>query len=239
VPRQQVLTDPQSQNSYSYANDNPITNSDPTGRAGASAMLFQGAPPLVAGAGAYMTAQTLGLSALIIGGGASAVYLANRMSEEAPFPYGTPGYFQASTLARGNAGGTDFQPPSMPPKIPWGKALLTIGASVAGIVALGDYCSDWCMNAIFPGIVPRGFDPNNPNPVVSLPGMAIGGTPSAHTACGTLCSAPQQPKTSNNSTSAQRTSSGSSAGASAGGGSSGSGTWGVVGPGSFNPFQPH
>jgi RHS repeat-associated protein len=27
-PRQQVLTDPQSLNSYSYANDNPITKSD-------------------------------------------------------------------------------------------------------------------------------------------------------------------------------------------------------------------
>src|SRR6266478_5418231 len=31
-PRQQVLMDPQSLNSYSYANDNPITKSDPTGR---------------------------------------------------------------------------------------------------------------------------------------------------------------------------------------------------------------
>ena len=31
-PKQQVLTDPQSMNSYSYGNDNPITKSDPTGR---------------------------------------------------------------------------------------------------------------------------------------------------------------------------------------------------------------
>src|SRR5262249_3862726 len=30
-PKQQVLTDPQSLNSYSYANDNPINRSDPTG----------------------------------------------------------------------------------------------------------------------------------------------------------------------------------------------------------------
>jgi RHS repeat-associated protein len=30
-PRQQTLTDPQSLNSYSYANDNPITRSDPSG----------------------------------------------------------------------------------------------------------------------------------------------------------------------------------------------------------------
>jgi RHS repeat-associated protein len=32
-PRQQVLTDPQTLNSYSYANDNPISRSDPDGRA--------------------------------------------------------------------------------------------------------------------------------------------------------------------------------------------------------------
>jgi RHS repeat-associated protein len=31
-PKQQVLTDPQSLNSYSYANGNPITKSDPNGR---------------------------------------------------------------------------------------------------------------------------------------------------------------------------------------------------------------
>ena len=31
-PKQQVLTDPQSLNSYSYANDNPITKSDPSGK---------------------------------------------------------------------------------------------------------------------------------------------------------------------------------------------------------------
>lgn len=30
-PKQQALTNPQSLNSYSYANDNPITKSDPTG----------------------------------------------------------------------------------------------------------------------------------------------------------------------------------------------------------------
>jgi RHS repeat-associated protein len=32
-PKQQTLTDPQSLNSYSYANDNPVIKSDPTGRA--------------------------------------------------------------------------------------------------------------------------------------------------------------------------------------------------------------
>jgi RHS repeat-associated protein len=37
-PTQQDLTDPQSLNSYSYANDNPITKSDPTGNFGAAAL---------------------------------------------------------------------------------------------------------------------------------------------------------------------------------------------------------
>jgi RHS repeat-associated protein len=120
-PKQQKLSDPESLDSYSYANDNPITKSDPTGRAGASAILFQGTPSLLAGAGAYLTPQTWGLSALVVGAGFGTVYLASRMSAEAPFPYGTPGYFEASTLARGNAGGTDFKPPSMPPRGPSGK----------------------------------------------------------------------------------------------------------------------
>ncbi|HWO44855.1 MAG TPA: RHS repeat-associated core domain-containing protein [Methylomirabilota bacterium] len=31
-PKQQMLTDPQGLNSYSYGNDNPITNKDPLGR---------------------------------------------------------------------------------------------------------------------------------------------------------------------------------------------------------------
>ena len=31
-PKQQVLSDPESLNSYSYANDNPITNPDPLGK---------------------------------------------------------------------------------------------------------------------------------------------------------------------------------------------------------------
>src|SRR5262249_27916320 len=55
-PRQQVLTDPQTLNSYSYANDNPITKSDPSGRFGAVAA----APILMGGAG--LSPETLGLS---------------------------------------------------------------------------------------------------------------------------------------------------------------------------------
>src|SRR5882724_9120063 len=39
-PKQQVLTDPQSLNSYSYANDNPITKSDPAGNSSQDAFFF-------------------------------------------------------------------------------------------------------------------------------------------------------------------------------------------------------
>jgi len=41
-PRQQNLADPQSLNSYSYANDNPINRSDPTGRAATLASVLSG-----------------------------------------------------------------------------------------------------------------------------------------------------------------------------------------------------
>jgi RHS repeat-associated protein len=42
-PKQQVLTDPQSLNSCSYANDNPITKSDPSGRCLEDGCIIEGA----------------------------------------------------------------------------------------------------------------------------------------------------------------------------------------------------
>jgi RHS repeat-associated protein len=39
-PRQQTLTDPQRLNSYSYANDNPTTKDDPSGRSSFTDMGF-------------------------------------------------------------------------------------------------------------------------------------------------------------------------------------------------------
>jgi RHS repeat-associated protein len=54
-PRQQVLTDPQSQNSYSYANDNPITKSDPSGKCIYDGCVVEGA--LVLGFAGGVAAQ--------------------------------------------------------------------------------------------------------------------------------------------------------------------------------------
>jgi RHS repeat-associated protein len=65
---QQNLSDPQSLNSYSYANDNPITKSDPSGNFAAAAAL---APAGAAMAGitlpAWVVPATIGAG--IVGGG--------------------------------------------------------------------------------------------------------------------------------------------------------------------------
>src|SRR5882762_3552834 len=53
-PKQQVLTDPQSLNSYSYANDNPITTSDPSGRC-AGPLLIACVAVIGAGISSYAT----------------------------------------------------------------------------------------------------------------------------------------------------------------------------------------
>ena len=68
-PKSQSLNDPQSLNSYSYANDNPIVKSDPNGKSIALAPVMYGlgdlglastveywGPPIAIGAGAAVAA---------------------------------------------------------------------------------------------------------------------------------------------------------------------------------------
>jgi RHS repeat-associated protein len=52
-PKQQALTDPQSLNSYSYANDNPITKSDPTGKCGEDACVLEGSLAIAGAAAGF------------------------------------------------------------------------------------------------------------------------------------------------------------------------------------------
>ena len=232
-PKQQVLTDPQSLNSYSYGNDNPTTKSDPTGKFA----------PAVAGpllGGAALTPETLGVSLLIGAGAASVLYLASRNSFPS-FPDGAPGYYQAVKLAQGSGYNTDPEFPSRPPKTPWGKVALTAFGTVVTIGGIEEFCGDWCLGAALRGKVPTGFNPNDP--ISSLPGISIGAygtfSPTDRSACGTLCMVPQRSPMPATSAASARPSSGSSGSGSSGRSSSGSGTWGVVGPGSFNPYMPH
>ncbi len=123
-PRQQNLLDPQSLNTYSYANDNPIVKSDPNGKfaAGAVPFIMYGAeglglgatvefwgPPAVAG---IITASTVAL----LSHGSGLVYAPS-----------APGFQQAVQLSQGSGYNPDPEPPfgKKPPPGRWGGAILT------------------------------------------------------------------------------------------------------------------
>jgi RHS repeat-associated protein len=134
-PSQQNLRDPQSLNSYAYANDNPITKSDPNGKFVAAA-----AAPLVWGGGASMGLETMGLSMLVAGGVVGAMYLA-----EGNWPSiqsGAPGNFQATQMVSGNGANTDPEFPFNKPPGRWGGLALTTGASLVLLNRMAEYFSD-------------------------------------------------------------------------------------------------
>jgi len=193
-PKQQVLTDPQSLNSYSYGNDNPITKSDPSGRAGFAASMLLG----------YGAGSESGPGDLVIGTGiglalfAGQVLLANGNS-------GAPGFYQASQMASGNGYNTDPKFPMNRPPGRWGGLILTTIASAYAInqgMDIADQFNDTKTTAQqfalsqggalgydmpFPKIVSNlGYSPANFAPVIgsSLPGLY---GPSGHNACGLLC----------------------------------------------------
>ena len=159
-PKQQVLTDPQSLNSYSYGNDNPLTKSDPACRQVAAT-----AAPLLMGGGVALAPDTLGVS-LLLAGGLSALYLSSRNSSQ-NIQDGAPGNYQTTKLVQGSGYNTDPELPSQPPKTPWGKVGFTVIASTIAIGALEDYCDNWCTSlgqkAPFPGFAGDG-------PITTLPG---------------------------------------------------------------------
>ena len=236
-PKGQILNDPQSLNGYSYANGNPITKSDPAGRAGALA-----AAPFVIEGGAALSPATFGVSALIAGGGVGALYVASQISKVAAFPDGTPGYYQAATLARGSGYNTDPQFEPTPPKTPWKLLAWTSIVSGTTVMGINQLCEGWCLQLAQGQGLPPGFT----GPVTNLQNIVIspssGMSSADRTACGVLC-APQQRTQSLNNWSPVMTAGGSrSASNSSGGGgarsSGGSQVWGSV-VGGFNPFLPH
>jgi hypothetical protein len=182
----------QSLNSYSYANDNPTTKSDPTGKFAAVA-----AAPALLGAGFALSPETLGLS-LVVAGGLSAAYLAysNRNS-------GTPGFYQATQMVSGNGYNTDPKFPMNRPPGRWGGLILTTIASAYVInqgMDIADQANDTKTAAQQLEAGQGGYDMPFPT-IVSNIGYAqsylgsasIGSSlpglygPSGHSACGLLC----------------------------------------------------
>jgi hypothetical protein len=117
----QNLSEPQSLNSYSYANDNPITKSDPTGRAGAMALAPLAAPSeLLAG----ITSPLWALPAAAAGALALTGYGIYSLSQ---YYSGEPPNFQTS-MVTGNGYDPDPKYPFGRPGGKWGP-LATAGAS--------------------------------------------------------------------------------------------------------------
>jgi hypothetical protein len=108
----------QSLNSYSCANDNPITKSDPNGNFAAAA-----AAPFVLGGGASLSLETLGLSMLVAGGVMGALYLAERSWPT--LKSGAPGNYQATQMVSGQGYDPDPRPPLNRPPGRWGGLILT------------------------------------------------------------------------------------------------------------------
>jgi RHS repeat-associated protein len=133
-PRQKVLTVPQSLNSYSYANDNPITKSDPNGRLGALAA----APFLLEGgevASGPIGWGALGLTALISG----AYLLRSRGGD----------MLQATQMVSGQGYDPDPRPPLNRPPGRWGGLLLTGAGTGFALWGLNEIASPYLDQANF------------------------------------------------------------------------------------------
>ena len=133
-PKQQVLTDPQSLNTYSYANDNPITKSDPAGKLAAAAAAV---PALVGGEAISgpIGWAALGLIALI--GGA---YLLRSRGGD---------MLQATQMVSGQGYDPDPRPPLNRPPGRWGGLLLTGAGTGFALWGLNEIASPYLDQANF------------------------------------------------------------------------------------------
>jgi RHS repeat-associated protein len=221
-PKQQVLTDPQSLNSYSYGNDNPITKSDPNGKFGALAA----APFLLEGeelASGPIGWGALGVTALISG-----AYLMSNRNFQTSIQVNT----QYNEI-------TDLQ--NKVPNDPGGKIIaLTTGAAllaynqrneIAGFLGeIQPYVGlsgSWTLPR--PTMVNKINYPKSTQISAYYPTTI--GTPQP--ACSVLCMTPSTGSSPRQGSAAQTSSSKSSQSTPT------SQSWGVAGPGSFNPYQPH
>ena len=120
-PKSQVLTDPQSMNSYNYANGNPITKSDPNGKAIALA-------PVMYGLGDFGLASTVEFWGPPVAIGAGAAVAAIGAYSLAQNIYPGPGMnYQTYKLATENSYRTDPEPNGNW-KGPLGIGIIGIGA---------------------------------------------------------------------------------------------------------------
>jgi RHS repeat-associated protein len=129
---QQNLQDPQSSNSYSYSDDNPIVKSDPNGKFAPAAIA-----PFVFDTGAVLTVPEWAGPALIGAVGAGAAIGAYSLYEA--YQPSAPGSYQASVQISGQGYDTEPTLPSRPPRGPYGMLAFTTVATAAGIYAFDTY----------------------------------------------------------------------------------------------------
>jgi RHS repeat-associated protein len=118
TPSQQTLKGPQSLNSYSYANDNPIITKDPSGRVGAAAFSY--------GAGYIMGSESGPFDAIV--GTVIGTALFTGYEAYSNNANGAPGYGPLRESMVQNAHSTDFQlgGPSGKPPGNWGPLVTTV-----------------------------------------------------------------------------------------------------------------
>jgi RHS repeat-associated protein len=191
-PKAQSLPDPQSLNAYSYAEGNPITKSDPSGKFApalapfaygfgdlglASTVEFWG-PPVAIGAG--------------VAGTAAIIYNAYHNSGA-----GAPGSYQAYQEVSGQGYNTDPNIPPRPPKGPWGTLAWTSVITAVGIGVFNDYFGPVLQpdNGLQPLRWPGGTNPifTGNGPIFALPPIVIQGSSTYYrNSSGLLSTAPQQ-----------------------------------------------
>jgi RHS repeat-associated protein len=192
-PSQENLTDPQSLNSYSYSDDNPIVKSDPNGKQLASLAASYGT--------GYLLGGETGPFDIVVGTAiGTGLFIATNSSLN--YEPSAPGYPQVFQESIGQGYNTDPEFRGDPPPGWWGKIVktgITVGLSTlaANELANSDLQND--INQIGSTLAARRDNLPSPTMVNNLgfPQTSYNSgyltTSEFHTACGALCAAPQTP----------------------------------------------